>query len=137
MRRPLEKYVFALLVVMALACAIYFAGTVVVPEPVPDFALRAGEIYRLEVGAAFFVAFYLATMAFFLALDGKGFAEFGTKGLKADEVVGRQDVATLRQQARVDRQTRELLEEVRTEVEEVQATLGLHRQRLERIETRR
>lgn len=103
----------------------------------PDYALRAAEVYRLEIGAAFFVAFYLVVMALLLALSGKGFAEFGTRGLKVNEVVEQQDDATLRQQARIDHQTREMLEDVRAEVEDIQTTLGSHRQRLERIEARR
>jgi len=77
--RRLERYGFALLVFVGLACASYLAGSAEVPEPVPDFALQAEEIYRLEIGTAFFIAFYLVTMAFVLALDGKGFAEFGTR----------------------------------------------------------
>lgn len=57
------------------------------PDAVPDFALQAAPVYRLEVGAACFVVVYLAAMAFFLALDGRGFAELGPKGLRATEVV--------------------------------------------------
>lgn len=49
--------------------------------------LQAAPVYRLEVGAACFAAFYLATMALMLAFDGRGFAEFGTKGLRATKVV--------------------------------------------------
>jgi hypothetical protein len=81
--RWFRRYGFAALVLGALACACHLAGSATVPDPVPDFALQAEEIYRLEIGAAFFVAFYLATMAFVLALSGKGFAEFGTKGTKS------------------------------------------------------
>ncbi|MGN6663292.1 MAG: hypothetical protein ACTHK6_03635 [Solirubrobacterales bacterium] len=35
----------------------------------PDFALQASAVYRLEVGAACFAVFYLATWALALALD--------------------------------------------------------------------
>ena len=87
MHRWLKHYGFAFLVFVALACASFLAGGAAVPEPVPDYALRSEEVYRLEIGAAFFAAFYLATMAVVLALGGKGFAEFGTKGLKAQRVI--------------------------------------------------
>jgi hypothetical protein len=65
-----HNYGFALLVLIALACASYLAGSAAVPEPVPDIALRSPEIYRLEIATAFSVAFYLATMAVVLALRG-------------------------------------------------------------------
>lgn len=126
MRRLLKKYVFALLVVMALACAIYFARSTAVPEPVPDYALQAAEIYRLEIGVAFFVAFYLATLAFLLAISGRGFAEFGTKGLKIEKVIEQKDGSS-RRQAQIDRQTREMLKGI-------QSTLASHQKRLERME---
>jgi hypothetical protein len=57
-------------------------------------------VYRLEVGAACFVVIYLATMTVFLALDGRGFAEFGNRGIRADEVVrsaGEEQVTTATQ----------------------------------------
>lgn len=57
------------------------------PEPVPDFALQDGAVYRLEVGAASFTILYIAAMAFVLALGGRGFTEIGTQGLRATEVV--------------------------------------------------
>lgn len=124
MRRLLKKYIFALLVVVALACASYLAGTVAVPEPVPDFALRAAEIYRLEIGAAFFVAFYLATMALLLALGGKGFAEFGTKGLKVEEIVGGTDSRSQRQifarQLEINYRTDKMLKEVHQRLEKLE-----------------
>jgi hypothetical protein len=90
MRHCLKHYGFAFLVFVALGCASFLAGSVAVPESVPDYALQSEEIYRLEIGAAFFVAFYLAIMAILLALGGKGFAEFGTRGLKTETVVSRQ-----------------------------------------------
>lgn len=91
MHRWLKHYGFALLVFVALACASFLAGSVAIPEPVPDYALQAEEIYRLEIGVAFFVAFYLATIAVILALGGSGFAEFGTQGLKAQRVISQQN----------------------------------------------
>lgn len=133
-----EKYGFALLVVAALACASYLAGTVAVPEPVPDFALRAAEIYRLEIGAAFFVAFYLATMALFLAFSGKGFAEFTATGLKIEEVVERaterQDKTALAWQLRIDHRTEEKLQQIQAFLDDLHQRQRLHEQRLEKLD---
>ncbi len=50
-------------------------------------SLQAAAVYRLEVGAASFALLYLAAMTFILALDGKGFVEFGTQGFRAKRVV--------------------------------------------------
>jgi hypothetical protein len=61
--------VLPVLVLAALAGAGYLAANVRVPTPVPDFALQAAAVYRLEVGAACFAVFYLAAWAFALALD--------------------------------------------------------------------
>jgi hypothetical protein len=72
-----------LLVLVDLVASAYLTATIPLPAAVPDYALQASPVYRLEVGAACFVVVYLAAMAFFLALDGRGFAEFGTRGLKA------------------------------------------------------
>lgn len=106
---------------MALACSSYLAGSAAVPEPVPDYALQSQEIYRLEIGAAFFVAFYLATMAVVLALNGKGFAEFGPRGLKATTVVSHQSSAS--RQKGINRH--------------IFKKLSSHEQRLERLESER
>jgi hypothetical protein len=71
------------------------------PASVPDYALQSSAVYRLEIGAACFSVAYLAAMAFFLALDGRGFVELGTRGLKAERVVratdDEQDVALTKQ----------------------------------------
>lgn len=112
--RWIRSYGFATLVVASAAIAVYLAATVAVPDPVPDFALKAREIYRLEVGMAFFVAFYLAAMAIALALDGRGFAELGTKGLKAGKIVDKaadRHQQGLRRQRNLDRRTKERLRE--------------------------
>lgn len=91
MQRTIQRHGFAFLVFVALACASLLAGSAAVPEPVPDYARQSEEIYRLEIGAAFFVAFYLAVMALILALGGSGFAELGTQGLKARKVITQQE----------------------------------------------
>lgn len=121
MQRLLEKYSLALLVLLALACASYLGGSTAVPQPVPDYALQAEEIYRLEIGAAFFVAFYLATLTVMLALSGKGFAEFGARGLKATTVVTQQESSS--RQGQIDRQ--------------ILNKLTSHEQRLDRLEAKR
>src|SRR5918995_821279 len=103
------------MVLAALTCAAWMATSVAVPRPIPDFALRAEEIYRLEVGTAFFLAFYLVAMAFVLALSGKGFAEFGTRGLKATDVVDQQQ-KTLLEQRNIDRHVQKQVREFRTTI---------------------
>jgi len=136
-RRWFKSYGFATLVLAALACAVWIAANVAVPAPVPDFALRAEEIYRLEVGAAFFVAFYLVAMAFVLALSGRGFAELGTRGLKVEKIVdreanSRQQVALARQM-QADRKMRERIEELKAAVREFDTRLRAHEQHLEGV----
>jgi hypothetical protein len=88
MRGWLKDFGFPVLVLAALAASGYLAASVPVPHPVPDFALQAAPVYRLEVGAVSFAILYLAAMAFVLALGGRGFTEIGTQGLRATEVVG-------------------------------------------------
>lgn len=85
MRRRLRNQGFPILVLVSLIVSGYLAATAHVPDPVPSFALQAAAVYRLEVGGACFAAFYLAAMALVLALDGRGFAELGTRGLRAAE----------------------------------------------------
>src|SRR6478752_5658332 len=105
MRRWLKDFGFPVLVLGALAASGYLAASVPVPGSVPDFALQAAAVYRLEVGAACFAAFYLAAIAFFLALDGRGFAELGARGLKATKVIQATDTQqlTLAQHLELDR----------------------------------
>ena len=132
----LHRYALAFLVLLALACASYLAGSAAVPHPVPDFALQAPEIYRLEIGAAFFVAFYLATLAVVLALGGKGFAELGPRGLKAQQVVeqvtdGKQQQALSRHLRTITQMGREL-EELHSQVDDLQESFRSAQQHLER-----
>lgn len=131
-----ERYGFAFLVVVAFACGSFLAGSVEIPEPVPTFALQAKEIYRLEVGVAFFAVLYVAAMALLLALSGRGFAEVGTKGLKVARIVIRSDV-TLRQQRQVDNQTRAMLNEFDGDLKVIVSELNSCRRRLEILETKR
>jgi len=99
-RRLLQSYGFAFLVFVAMVCAGFVAGSTHVPKPVPDYALQAAEIYRLEIGAAFFAAFYLLTLAFLLATGGRGFAKFGPHSLAVEQVI--RNGKALRHQARFD-----------------------------------
>jgi hypothetical protein len=80
---------FAVLVGAAVLAAASVAWKVSVPHPVPNFALNAEAIYRIEVGAAAFLAFYLVEMAFVLALNNRGFSEIGVNGLKAQDMANR------------------------------------------------
>ncbi len=121
MHRLLKHYGFAVLVFVALACASFLAGSAAPPEPVPDYALQSEEIYRLENGAAFFAAFYLATMAVVLALGGKGFAEFGTRGLRAARVIRQQ--RSISDQEEINRWVRQ--------------KISSYEQRLEKLESER
>jgi uncharacterized protein HemX len=130
-----KSYGFATLVLAALACALWIAANVAAPTPVPDFALQAEEIYRLEVGAAFFVAFYLVAMAFVLALSGRGFAEFGARGLKTETVVERaandNQQAALARQREADRQMQKQVKELRLTIQGLDERLESHEQQLE------
>lgn len=123
MRRWLRTSGFPLLVLAALAVSTYLAASARVPAPVPDFALQAAAVYRLEVGAACFAVLYLAAMAFVLALAGRGFAEVGTKGLRATEVVQSPELE-------------ERLERVESTLEAAAGSLNGQEQRLARLETR-
>jgi hypothetical protein len=108
-----------------------------VPDPVPDYALQAEEIYRLEIGVAYFVAFYLATMAVMLALSGRGFAEFGTRGLKTETIVDRgeeKQQGAIRHQRTIERRTHMKLESLQSALDEAQGLLEIHQQRLDRLE---
>jgi hypothetical protein len=77
---------FAMLVGLAVIVAAYVAWNVEVPSEVPDFALQAAFVYRVEVGAATFLGLYLVAMAFVLALNNRGFSEIGVSGVKAQDI---------------------------------------------------
>jgi hypothetical protein len=77
---------FAMLVGLATIAAAYVAWRVEVPPEVPDFALRAAVVYRVEVGAATFLGLYLVAMAFVLALNNRGFSEIGVNGVRAQDI---------------------------------------------------
>jgi hypothetical protein len=81
------RWGFAALVGLAAVVGLVTGATVDVPPDVPEIALRAAAVYRLEVGGALFLGFYLVAMAFVLALQNRGFTEFGTGGVRAQSVV--------------------------------------------------
>jgi hypothetical protein len=87
----LRNHGFPLLVIAALVGSSYVTASVKVPDPVPDYALQAAAVCRLEVGAACFVVAYLAAMTLALALAGRGFVEVAGKGLRSEQVVGTTD----------------------------------------------
>jgi hypothetical protein len=84
----IERRGFAILVGLAALVATQVAWKVAVPPDVPDFALNAAAIYRIEVGAATFLGLYLVAIAFVLALNNRGFSEVGVHGLKAQDITG-------------------------------------------------
>jgi hypothetical protein len=133
--RWLKKYGFAILVLIAIGGACYLAASVDVPDPAPDFALKSREVYRLEIGGAFFAVFYLVALTFVLALSGRGFAQLGTQGFKAERVVvdQKQNTAFLGQR-RINRTMRDGLAELRAGMRAVDQTLSEHQKQLDQLE---
>ena len=127
-----------LLVVAGLAASAYLTMSVRVPDSIPDYALQAAAVYRLEVGAACFVVLYLAAMAFFLALEGRGIAELGTRGLRATEVVRVDDRQreTLSAQMKLIHNTRKDLEDLEVRIGMTANDLNGQEHRLKRLEER-
>ncbi len=113
----LSRWGFACLVGVATATALAGAGLSPPPAEVPEFALRAAVIYRLEIGVAVFLALYLASLAFVLALHNRGFSEIGTAGVKAEDLSG----TTRRQEDLLE----DLLERVDELEERVRGVAGL------------
>ncbi|MGN6215402.1 MAG: hypothetical protein ACTHN7_00370 [Solirubrobacterales bacterium] len=137
MRRRLRDIGFPILVLSALAASAYLAATAHVPDPVPDYALQAVAVYRLEIGAACFAAFYLAAMALVLALDGRGFAEFGTRGLKVDDIVDRRATAVqedISEQAKFNQWMEKYLESLDYALQRTDQRQTSYDQRLEKLE---
>ena len=119
-RAWIRDFGFPFMVLLDLVGAAYLAASARIPTPIPDFALQAAPVYRLEVGAACFVVVYLAAIAFFLALDGRGFAELGTRGLKAAQIIRAadgDDQATMAEQIEVNRNLERELEDVKADLQ--------------------
>lgn len=85
----LGQWGFATLVGAATAVGAFVAWKVAVLDPAPNFALKAAAIYRIEVGAAAFLGFYLVSIAFVLAMNNRGFSEIGMSGMKAQDLANR------------------------------------------------
>ncbi len=134
MRSYFRHRLFPLLVLAALCVASYLTVSVPVPDAVPDYALRAAPIYRLEVGAACFALLYLAAISFVLALDGRGFAELGSRGLRVEQVVRRDED---HEKNMADHM--KLIRSIRKDLWEVEDTLELtaNRGRVNRLAPRR
>jgi hypothetical protein len=123
MRNPHDRYLFrlwlarwgfAVMVAAAIVVGFVVATTVSPPTEVPSLALRAVAVYRVEVGAAVFFGLYVATMAFALALQNRGFTEIGGGGIRA------QDLTAVSEDAVVEDVAAELLAELFEEMEALQ-----------------
>lgn len=138
MRQRIRHHGFPLLVIAGLITSAYLAASVPVPNPVPDFALQAEPVYRLEVGAACFAVFYLATMALVLALDGRGFAEVGTKGLRAVAVTRASEEQQMNasEQAKLVSDMGKELERTNAALENAFEAINRQKERLEGLEER-
>ncbi len=140
MRHWIRDFGFPLLVLVDLVGSAYVASSARIPESVPDFALQAASVYRLEIGAACFVAIYLAAVAFLLALDGRGFVEFGRRGLKAEQIVRAADdeqEVTLTRQLELQQEIEQRLEDIGAALGSITEDLETQEQRLQFLERRR
>jgi hypothetical protein len=84
----LARWGFAVAVGIAIGVGLLVGITVHIPAAIPNVALQAAAVYRLEVGGAIFVGFYLAAMAFVLALRNRGFTDIGTAGVRVRSLDG-------------------------------------------------
>lgn len=75
------------IVVAAAAGAVSVGLAVPVPKPIPDFALQARPVYRALVGGVWFAVVYLVIMAVALAIDGRGFVKFGSRGIEPGQLL--------------------------------------------------
>lgn len=139
MRRWFRNFGFPILAIAALVISGYLAAGVRVPDPVPNFALQAAPVYRLEVGAASFTVLNLAAMALALALDGRGFAELGTRGLRAVEVVRSTDeqAVSFSENVKLNHEMEEKLEQTNAALENTVRTMRKQEKRLATLEEER
>lgn len=80
------RWGFSLLVIAAAAISLIAAVTVALPDELPGVALGAIPVYRLEVGGTIFVGLYLMAISIVLALQNRGFTEFGTAGVRSERL---------------------------------------------------
>jgi hypothetical protein len=139
MRTHLRNFSFPMSVLGDLVLSGYLIASVRVPDRVPDYALQAEAVYRLEVGASCFVVLYLAAMALFLALDGRGFAEFGTRGLRPTKVAraGDEQRVMVSEQVMHIRSMGENLKQIEAVLNSALAELEIQDQRLGMLEEER
>src|SRR4029077_17767010 len=130
------RFGFALLVLTALALSARIALCVSVPDPVPAFAIQAEPVYKLEVGAACFVGFYLAIASFVLALHNRGFIRFGTRAVEPGSLgkVDQEQMESAAEQAQALRQLGRGVSAIRVGVAGLKSTLAKHGKRLEVLE---
>jgi hypothetical protein len=83
----LRSYGFAALALLAIVAAVFLALRTEVPRPVPDYALQAQAIYRIEIGVCAFFGFYLVCSLFVSALNGRGLAHFGRGGVDVQRII--------------------------------------------------
>lgn len=109
------RWGFAAMVAVAITAGVVAAATVTTPADIPSVALRAVPVYRVEVGAAVFFAFYLVAMALVLAMHNRAFTEIGTDGIRA------RDMATASEELDGETLAAELLEELAEEIGNLRA----------------
>jgi len=119
----LSRWGFAVLVSIGVVVAVAAAWRVHVPVTVPDFALKAETIYRVEVGAGTFLGFYLVTMAFVLALSNRGFSEIGVNGLKAQDMANKAQQDAIQGHEELLKILREMMSEIEVSDQELQTRL--------------
>lgn len=122
-RAWIARWGFSFLVGVAALGSVYLAWKVAVPERVPDFALQAEAIYRIEVGAAAFLGMYLVAMAFVLALHNRGFSEIGVHGLRAQDMTDMSHQGTIRSDQKSLEAFESAMDAVERSVEELEVRL--------------
>jgi hypothetical protein len=113
LRLWLARWGFAVLVVLAMIAGATAAVGVPLPDDVPSVALQAGVLYRVEIGLAVFLAFYLVIIALALALHNRGFTDVGTSGVRA------QDLDAVSRGDGLQEATMEVIEELMGEVSDL------------------
>jgi hypothetical protein len=96
----LQSYGYATLVLLSAAAGALLGVQTEVPESVPDFALQAEAIYRLEVCLAGFLGFYLICSLFVSALNGHGLTHLGPGGLRVQRIVNQKQQSVILGQER-------------------------------------
>lgn len=96
----LQSYGYASLVLLAAAAGALLGIRTEVPEPVPDFALQAEAIYRLEIVLAGFLGFYLICSLFVSALNGHGLTQLGPGGVRVQRIVNQKQQSVILGQER-------------------------------------